>query len=160
MVRPADGSTEFAPRMAGPMMKAMTQRAEDLGVDIRLNTPVRSLIKENGRVVGVIAEDQNGEKIEARAKAVIIATGGAGDNPKMIKEYTGYEWGKDFFSFRVPGMDGDGLQHGLGSRRGQDRDRPGDDVPRARQPGLPTTSSSTGRSGSPACGSTPRASAS
>jgi fumarate reductase flavoprotein subunit len=60
--------------------------------------------------VGVIAEDRDGEKIEARAKAVIIATGGAGDNPKMIKDYTGYEWGKDLFSFRVPGMDGDGLR--------------------------------------------------
>jgi fumarate reductase flavoprotein subunit len=28
----------------------------------------------------------------------------------MIKEYTGFEWGKNFFSFRVPGMDGDGLK--------------------------------------------------
>ncbi len=109
VVRPADGSTELGPRMAGAMIKAMTQRAEDLSVDIRLNTPVRSLIKEDGKVVGVIAEDQNGEQIEARAKAVIIATGGAGDNPKMIKDYTGYDWGKDLFSFRVPGMDGDGL---------------------------------------------------
>jgi fumarate reductase flavoprotein subunit len=95
--------------MAGPMMKAMAERAADLGVDIRLNTPVKSLIKENGRVVGVIAEGRNGEKIEARAKGVVIATGGAGDNPKMIKDYTGYEWGTDLFSFRVPGMDGDGL---------------------------------------------------
>ncbi|MBN1319699.1 MAG: FAD-binding protein [Thermoleophilia bacterium] len=109
VVKPADGSTQLGPRMAGPMLKAMTERAEDLEVDIRLNTPVKDLIKEEGRVVGVIAEDQNGEKIEARAKAVIVATGGAGDNPKMIKEYTGYEWGKDLFSFRVPGMDGDGL---------------------------------------------------
>jgi succinate dehydrogenase/fumarate reductase flavoprotein subunit len=110
VVRPADGSTELAPRMAGPMMKAMAERAADLEVDIRLNTRVRSLIKEDGRVVGVIAEDQNGEKIEARAKAVIIATGGAGDNPQMIKDYTGFEWGKDMFSFRIPGMDGDGLK--------------------------------------------------
>ncbi len=69
VVKPADGSTELAPRMAAPMMKAMAERAADLGVDIRLNTPVKSLIKENGRVVGVIAEDQNGETIEARAKA-------------------------------------------------------------------------------------------
>jgi fumarate reductase flavoprotein subunit len=110
VVRPADGSTELGPRMAGPMMKAMADRANDLGVDIRLNTPVKSLLKENGRVVGVVAEDQDGEKIEARAKAVIIATGGAGDNPQMIKDYTGFEWGKDMFSFRIPGMDGDGLR--------------------------------------------------
>lgn len=110
VVKPADGSTQLAPRMAGPMIKAMTMRAEDLGVDIRLNTPVRKLIKEDGRVVGVVAESKEGERIEARAKGVVIATGGAGDNPQMIKDYTGYEWGKDMFSFRVPGMDGDGLK--------------------------------------------------
>jgi fumarate reductase flavoprotein subunit len=110
VIRPADGSTELAPRMAAPMMKAMAERAYELGVDIRLNTPVKSLVKEDGRVVGVIAETQDGEKIEARAKGVIIATGGAGDNPTMIKDYTGFEWGKDMFSFRIPGMDGDGLR--------------------------------------------------
>ncbi len=110
VVKPADGSTQFGPAMAATMIKIMTQRAQDLGVDIRLNTPVRRLIKQNGRVVGVVAEEQNGEEIEARGKAVIISTGGGGNNPQMIKELTGYEWGRDFFSFRVPGMDGDGLR--------------------------------------------------
>ena len=109
VVRPADGSTELGPRLAGGMIKALTQRAEDLGVDIRLNTPVKSLIKDGAAVVGVVAEGPDGEQIECRGKAVIVASGGAGDNPQMIKDYTGYEWGKDFFSFRVPGMDGDGL---------------------------------------------------
>jgi fumarate reductase flavoprotein subunit len=109
VVAPADGSRELGPRLASGMIKAMTQRAEDLGVDIRFSTPVRSLIKEDGRIVGVVAEGADGEKTECRGKAVIVATGGAGDNPQMIKDYTGYEWGKDFFSFRVPGCDGDGL---------------------------------------------------
>ena len=66
----------------------------------------------------MIAEDQNGDKIEARAKAVIIATGGAGDNPQMIKDYTGFEWGKDMFSFRVPGNGRRRSEDGLGGRRG------------------------------------------
>jgi fumarate reductase flavoprotein subunit len=110
VVKPADGSTEFRPGMAAAMTAAMTRRAQDLGVQFRLDTPVKGLIKENGRIVGVMAEDKDGEKIEARAKAVVIATGGAGDNPQMIKDYTGYEWGKDLFSIRVPGMNGDGLR--------------------------------------------------
>lgn len=110
VVKPADGSTNFGPRMAGAMIKVMTERADDLGVEMLLNTPVKKLIKEDGKIVGVIAESKDGEQIEARAKAVIIATGGAGDNPEMIKQLTGYEWGKDLFSFRIPGMQGDGLK--------------------------------------------------
>jgi succinate dehydrogenase/fumarate reductase flavoprotein subunit len=110
VVKPADGNTEFRPGMAAAMIAAMTRRAHELGVEIRLETPVKGLIKENGRVVGVVAEDKDGQRIEARAKAVVVATGGAGDNPQMIKDYTGYEWGKDLFSIRVPGMDGDGLR--------------------------------------------------
>ncbi len=111
VVRPADGSENFGPRMAAPMMKAMTEKAIDLGVDIQLNTPVKKIIVENGQVVGVIAESKDGETIEARATGgVILATGGAGDNPEMIKQLTGYEWGKDLYSFRIPGMDGEGLK--------------------------------------------------
>jgi fumarate reductase flavoprotein subunit len=55
-------------------------------------------------------DDRSGEPIEASAKAVIIATGGFGDNPALIKKYTGYEYGKDLFSFRVPGLMGDGIR--------------------------------------------------
>lgn len=110
VVKPSDGSTNFAPRMASSMMKAMTERATELGVDIQLNTPVKKLISENGKIVGVVAENSEGDLIEARANAVILATGGAGDNPEMIKKLTGYEWGKDLFSFRIPGMNGDGLK--------------------------------------------------
>jgi fumarate reductase flavoprotein subunit len=36
-----------------------------------------------------------------KAKAIIIATGGFGDNPEMIKKQTGYEWGKDLFTWGV-----------------------------------------------------------
>jgi len=43
-----------------------------------------------------------GVEIEIKAKAVIVATGGFGDNPKMIKKYTGYEWGKDLHTFASP----------------------------------------------------------
>jgi len=41
---------------------------------------------------------------------VIIATGGFGANPKMIKKQTGYEWGKDLHTFAVPGLEGDGIR--------------------------------------------------
>jgi fumarate reductase flavoprotein subunit len=60
-----------------------------------LRTPVEKLIKQGDRIVGVVAEDRAGEPVEAYAKAVIIATGGFGDNPQWIKKYTGYKWGRD-----------------------------------------------------------------
>jgi fumarate reductase flavoprotein subunit len=81
-----------------------------MGVQILLQTPVERLIKKGDEIVGVIAEDRAGETIEANAKAVIIATGGFGDNVEWIKKYTGYEWGRDLQSFRIPGLAGDGIR--------------------------------------------------
>jgi fumarate reductase flavoprotein subunit len=95
---------------AAAMFRIMTQRAKELGVKFMLQTPVTKLIKENGKIVGVIAEDKSGEEVHVKAKSVIIATGGFGDNPAMIKKYTGYEWGKDLHSFRIPGLVGDGMR--------------------------------------------------
>jgi fumarate reductase flavoprotein subunit len=97
------------PRAASIMYKIMTERAIELGVDIKLETPVKRLIVEEGKVVGVIATDKDGEEIEARAKAVIVATGGFGDNKEMIEKHFGYKCGVDFFPFMIPGLKGDGL---------------------------------------------------
>ena len=109
LVKPSSGARP-GPQAASTMYKIMTERASDLGVKFFLETPGKKLIKENGRVTGVIAEDKNKEEIEIKAKAVILATGGFGDNPEMIKKYTGYEWGKDIFNHRGPGLVGDGIR--------------------------------------------------
>ena len=98
------------PRAASVMYKKMTEHANELGAQILLETPVHKLIKEDGRVCGVLAMDKNGEEIEARAKAVVVATGGFGDNPQMIKEELGFTCGEDYFPFIIPGLKGDGLK--------------------------------------------------
>jgi fumarate reductase flavoprotein subunit len=98
------------PGAAASMTKAMTKRAQDLGVEMYLASPVSKLIIEDGRICGVIARDKNGEAIQANGKAVIIATGGCGDNPEMLYQELGLSWGKDFFGMRVPGVTGDGLK--------------------------------------------------
>lgn len=95
---------------AAHMTRVLSQRAKDLGVQVLLQTPVEKIVKTGNRVTGVMAQSRRGEKIEASAKAVIIATGGCGDDPEMIKKFTGYEWGKDLQSFRVPGLVGDGMR--------------------------------------------------
>ena len=109
VVKPEGGGIP-GPRAATAMTKKMTEHAKELGADFQMETPVKSLIKEGDTVVGVIAVDKNGEEIEARAKSVIVATGGFGENPEMIKEHTGYEFGNTIFNFAVPGMRGDGLK--------------------------------------------------
>ena len=108
LIKPATGKP--GPMSSATMMRILTDRAKELGVKLLLQTPARKLIREEGRIVGVIAEDQSGNDLEIRAKAVIIATGGFGDNPKMIKKFTGFNFGEDLFSFRIPGMEGDGLR--------------------------------------------------
>ncbi len=109
VVKPEGGGIP-GPRAATAMTKKMTEYAKEQGADFQMETPVKSLIKEGDTVVGVIAVDKNGEEIEARAKSVIVATGGFGENPEMIKEHTGYEFGNTIFNFAVPGMRGDGLK--------------------------------------------------
>jgi fumarate reductase flavoprotein subunit len=95
---------------SGTMIKRLTERAQKLGVTFLLRTQAKKVLKEGGRITGVIAEDESGETVQAKAKAVIIATGGFGDNPEWIKKYTGYEWGRDFYSLRIPGLVGEGIR--------------------------------------------------
>jgi len=108
-VTPPGGRTG-TPMSAAAMMKCLTDRAIELGVKIQLQTTVKKLTKEKGRITGLVAEDRDGETIQVKAKAVMIATGGFGNNPDMIKKYTPYEWGKDLFSMRIPGMVGEGIR--------------------------------------------------
>ena len=108
LIKPKTGKP--GPMASSTMMKIMTDRAKQMGVKILLKSPVQKLIKEEGRIVGVIAGDKSGEALEARAKAVIIATGGFGSNPQMIKKYTGFNLGKDLHTFNVPGLEGDGIR--------------------------------------------------
>lgn len=109
LVKPSSGARP-GPQAASTMYKIMTEHASELGVKFFLETPAKKLIKEGGRITGVIAEDKNKEEIQIKAKAVILATGGFGDNPEMIKKFTGYEWGKDVFNHRGPGLVGDGIR--------------------------------------------------
>lgn len=108
IVKPDSG--RFGPRAASKMFKIMTERAEELGVQFLLETPAQKILKEDGMITGVTGVDKNGEEVVVSCSAVIVATGGFGDNTELIHERTGYEWGKDMFSFRIPGLAGDGIR--------------------------------------------------
>lgn len=100
---------KMARRTGAIMVQCMTDRAVELGVEIFLEAPVQDLIQEDGRIVGLHAKNADGE-IEARGGAVIISTGGFADNPDMIEKATGLKWGEEFYSLRIPGISGDGIQ--------------------------------------------------
>ncbi len=105
------GANKPAERQASHMVKLMTDYANSMGVDFHFRTPVRELIMgDKDQVLGVIAVDESGEEVECLADAVIIGTGGIGNNVEMIKQYLGFTWGKDMFTFRIPGLDGDGMK--------------------------------------------------
>jgi fumarate reductase flavoprotein subunit len=61
---------------AAEMMRVLEKRAKELGIQIFLKTPAEKLIKEDGRITGVIARDKSGEEVMVKARAVILATGG------------------------------------------------------------------------------------
>ena len=104
------GATKPAERQASRMVKLMTDYATELGVDFRFRTPVKRLLTgEKGQVIGVVAAGEDGVEREYYSDAVIVGTGGIGNNVEMIKQHLGWTWGKDMFTFRIPGIDGDGM---------------------------------------------------
>ncbi len=93
---------------AGYAAMSLAQRLEKLGTEIHYRTPVTSLITdENGTVIGVKAEGEDGKQWTATAKAVLLATGGFGANQEMVDEYYPQYAGIPFNC--TPGSTGDGI---------------------------------------------------
>lgn len=73
--------------MGAAIQGRMLQAALRAGVDIRLESPVRELVEESGRIVGVVAQvDGRERRIEAR-DGVLINAGGFARNAEMRREY-------------------------------------------------------------------------
>ena len=72
------------------VVKALATRAKDLGIVIKLDTPVKTILKEGDRIAGVIAEENN-EEIRIGAKALFIGSGGYANNKQWIKKYSGFD---------------------------------------------------------------------
>lgn len=73
-----------------------------------LETRVTALIYgEDGAIVGVEAQADNGTRYQVRAKAVILATGGFGGNEEMVDQHT--PGGSDWIYYGWQGNDGDGI---------------------------------------------------
>lgn len=104
------GGNKPAERSGSIIAKALSDRAAELGVEFYFNTPVKKINYDGTRVTGVYAVCDDGQEYDAECDAVIVCTGGFGDNPEMIRQYMDYEHGKDLFSFRIPGLTGEGMR--------------------------------------------------
>ncbi len=91
------------------LIKALAAKVKEKGIDFRLSTPVKNLIKVNGKITGVVAE-KDGKEIRAEAKAIVVATGGYANNKEWIKKYTGYDLGVNMFPICNVGKMGDGIR--------------------------------------------------
>ena len=84
--------------------------------EIMYETAGKELIIEDGRVVGVKAEQADGTEVILHAnKAVILACGGFGNNIEMCQEYNTY-WAEipdDMKTTNASGQTGDGIKMGL-----------------------------------------------
>ena len=102
-------TTRAVGRGAG-LVKAVTDIADRLGVDIRLCTPASSLLIEEGRVVGVVAENDT-QILKIRAKSTVLATGGfAADHEELSEKVPLYA---KAISLASAGNTGDGIEMAL-----------------------------------------------
>lgn len=91
------------------VMKVLQARAEALGVEVHTEAVVRELLRENGAVVGASA--QLGERLaEIRADAVLIATGGFGGNPELMRRMIPGCEPEYYAHLKGIAMDGGGLR--------------------------------------------------
>ncbi len=98
---PEDGSG-----VGAYLVTAFRRTLDDLGVNVMYNTKATELMVEDGAVVGVKAEGKTVD-YTIRAQAVILATGGFGNNEDMIVQYRPDL--KGTVTTSAPGITGDGI---------------------------------------------------
>lgn len=80
------------------------------GVDLFMSTAATEILTADGRVVGVVAQDADGEEVRLGAKAVIVGTGGYAGNPEMMDKYAKHNVGEKLINVGGPGNTGDGVR--------------------------------------------------
>ncbi|GAA3862872.1 FAD-dependent oxidoreductase [Streptomyces sedi] len=74
-------------RRGESLVKDLTAAAKRLDVDVVTGNPVRELLVEDGRVVGVRVAGDRAGSYELRAHSVVLAANGFGNNKEMIARW-------------------------------------------------------------------------
>lgn len=113
LARPAArGHRPPAPNFAGGhLMEALQATADRVGVETHCDVRARSLIVEDGRVVGVRATEFGSEREYRARRGVVLATGGFVDNDRMLEQWAPQQLGNDKISDGRD--DGSGIEMGM-----------------------------------------------
>jgi fumarate reductase flavoprotein subunit len=91
------------------VVKALALRAREKGVDIKVASPVKQILKGKQGLSGVVVEF-HGKDTEVACRAVVIASGGYANNAEWIKKYAGLELGRTVNPMGNVGKMGDGIR--------------------------------------------------
>ncbi len=84
-IRPMGDATAAATGIV--LTKGMEQGVLERGVDMRLETAATELIVEEGKVVGAMVENKDGQYPIYAKGGVILATGGFAQNKELLEQY-------------------------------------------------------------------------
>ena len=102
--------TYHVPRGIGAaVMKVLAIKGKELGIDLRLGTSVKRILKGSDGIAGVVAE-RDGQDVEVSARAVVIASGGYANNREWIKKYTGFDLDVNMLPLGNVDKMGDGIR--------------------------------------------------
>ena len=89
----------------------MAAKMEEVGCDVRYNTPMVQLIQEDGGVTGAIAQNEDGAYIRVNAaKGVVLATGGYANDVEMLKALNMKDYLGNVMTYCDPASTGDGIR--------------------------------------------------
>src|SRR6185312_2302709 len=72
------------------LIERLMKEARALGAEVRFRTTAVDLVRdEEGRIGGIKAVDAEGRRVEIRARATLLASGGFQGNPEMMAHYMG-----------------------------------------------------------------------
>lgn len=94
--------------------ETLLKAVEGAGVDIFTSTPAKNVILDEGRVIGVVAEDADGNTMRVGARAVLLSAGGFGNNPDLVAKYSWFSRTAHDMGAAVPTQNtGEGLAMAL-----------------------------------------------
>jgi fumarate reductase flavoprotein subunit len=91
------------------VVKALVTHAKGKGVEIIASASVTRVLKQGGRISGVVVEI-NDEEAPVNAGAVVVASGGFANNKEWIKKYSGFDLGVNLVPIGNTDKTGDGIR--------------------------------------------------